>query len=440
MPASTMSTVLAWCLLLVLPILCALLLRRARCPGWAVVGGAVAGILMGPAIFGRIAPEAFEKAFIGGFEQRQALDSVRRRQGADMLAAQTAGLDEEAMMEMDRRHRAERAPVEEKRDEARWEHQQPMRIGVSVVVALALLGAGRLGVREGDRRQGLMAPLSIGAWSSLFPGALAYFAMTWLWRHPPGPSLLAAAAVAIGPWALTRVDREAADEAEFGGAHMIQTAGRIASLIAVGAAVFALVIARGAPGVLWSLPLLALPLGWLPPGPKKGSGVISFEKRGRESFFEEKGSGVVFTSEPEEAAQSSAMRNRGAFPGAASEVVLVPLLAACVGMKVDIYAHFALWPIVVFVLLSGDGRWLGALIGAMLPGGRRGMRTMRLVMGSMACGPTQLALAALAAHTWAAPEAIPYALLLGAIYIETSTPLRRIMARRLAQTEEELGE
>ena len=437
-----MSTALAWCLLLVLPILCALLLRSARCPGWAVVGGAVAGILMGPAIFGRIAPDTFEKVFVGGFEQRQALDSLKRRQGADILAAQAAGLDEEAMIEMERRHRAERAPLEQKLREARWEDQRPLRIGVAIVVALTLLGAGRLGVREGDRRQGLGAPLSIGAWSSLLPGALAYVAMTWLWRHPPAPSLLAAAAVAIGPWALTSADRQSADEAEFGGAHMIQTAGRIASVIAIAAAVFALVMARGGPGLLWSLPLLALPIGWLL---KKGSGVVfgaeaGGRKRGRESFSEEKGSGVVFRPEAEEAAQPGALRVAGFFSGAVLEAVLVPLLAACVGMKIDIFAYFSIWPLVVFVLLSGDGRWLGALMGALLPGGRRGMRTMRLVMGSMACGPTQLAVAAVAAHTWAVPESVPYALLLGAVYIEMSAPLRRIMARRLAQTEEELEE
>ena len=146
----------------------------------------------------------------------------------------------------------------------------------------------------------------------------------------------------------------------------------------------------------------------------------------------------------EEAAQPGALRVPGLFPGTVPgvvfEIVFVPLLAACVGMKIDIYAHFSIWPLVVFVLLSGDGRWLGALMGALLPGGRKGMRTMRLVMGSMACGPTQLAVAAVAAHTWAVPESVPYALLLGAVYIEMSAPLRRIMARRLAQTEEELEE
>ncbi|MDY7108139.1 MAG: hypothetical protein SYC29_05835, partial [Planctomycetota bacterium] len=348
--------------------------------------------------------------------QRRALDSLQRRQGADVLAAKTAGLEEDALEEMAQRHREERAPLLKRLDAARWAHQQPMRIGVAVIVALTLLGAAFRQVRERDRRQGLTAPLSIGVWSSLFPGALAYFGMTWLWRHPPGPALLAAAAVAIGPWALTRIDREAADEAEFGGAHMIQAAGRVASAIAIVMAACSLVMVRGAAGMLWWLPLLALPLGWLLPPPecrKKGSGVVSR----REASGEE-----PVTAPP--------------VMGGALECVFVPLLAACVGMRIDIHGHFALWPIIVFVLLSGDGRWTGAFMGAMLPGGRGGMRTMRLVMGSMACGPTQLAVAALAAHTWALPASIPCALLLGAIYIEASAPFRRIMARRLAETEE----
>jgi hypothetical protein len=415
MSSAMTSTAIAWCLLLVLPIICALLLRWARCPGAAVLGGAIAGILMGPAVFGRIAPEAFERAFVGGFEQRQALDSLRRRQGADLLAAEAGGLDEDAIRHFSQRHWEEGIALREKLEAARWAFQRPTRVGVAVVVALTLLGAAFLQVREGDRRQGFAAPLSIGAWASLLPGALAYSAMTWLWRHPPGPALLAAAAVAIGPWALTRVDREAADEAEFGGAHMIQTAGRIASVLAILLAAVSLLIVRGVAGSVWWLALLALPAGWL---------------------FPKNGTGVVFGAEANRGAPSGLRRAAQR----TSEFVLLPLLAASVGLRIDIYTHFALWPIVMFVLLSGDGRWLGAFMGAMLPGGRTGMRTMRLVMGSMACGPTQLAVAALAAHTWSLPESIPYALLLGAVYIETSTPLRRIMARRLAQTEEEMEE
>ena len=97
-------------LLLLLPLGCAALLRWARCPGWSVLGGAVAGIILGPSILGRVMPVQFEQAFVGGIEQRQALDGLLRRQGADVIAGRVAGLEEPAMAEMQRRHLEERAP------------------------------------------------------------------------------------------------------------------------------------------------------------------------------------------------------------------------------------------------------------------------------------------------------------------------------------------
>ena len=119
-------------------------------------------------------------------------------------------------------------------------------------------------------------------------------------------------------------------------------------------------------------------------------------------------------------------------------MVLVPVLVGCVAVKIDLFAHFAVWPIVVILLLSGDGRWFGAYLGAMVLGGRSSLRTMRLVLGSMACGPTQLAITALAIHTWSIPGEYAMALLLGAVLIETTVSARRSMARQLIQTEEEI--
>ncbi|MHC5024605.1 MAG: hypothetical protein ACYTGG_11985 [Planctomycetota bacterium] len=57
-------------LLLGLPLLAALLLRWARCPGWSILGGAMAGILLGPTVLGRVAPIEFEKFFVGAVEER----------------------------------------------------------------------------------------------------------------------------------------------------------------------------------------------------------------------------------------------------------------------------------------------------------------------------------------------------------------------------------
>ena len=57
----------------------------------------------------------------------------------------------------------------------------------------------------------------------------------------------------------------------------------------------------------------------------------------------------------------------------ALELVIIPTLAATVAVKIDLVEHFRLWLVVVFLLLSGDARWLGAFTGAAVLGGRRSL-------------------------------------------------------------------
>jgi hypothetical protein len=123
-----------------------------------------------------------------------------------------------------------------------------------------------------------------------------------------------------------------------------------------------------------------------------------------------------------------------------SQYVLLPTLAGCAAVRIEVIEHFAFWPLLIVLLLSGDGRWLGAVTGALLLGGRSGLRTMRLVLGSMACGPTQLAVLAIAVHLWAMPDELPFALLIGAIVIDATAPARRKIAQQLAEVEAELSE
>ncbi len=63
---------------------------------------------------------------------------------------------------------------------------------------------------------------------------------------------------------------------------------------------------------------------------------------------------------------------------------------------------------------------------------------MRLVLGSMAAGPTQLAFATVAAHTLSVRADFILALVLGAVLIEVTAPTRRSMARKLAQLEDQV--
>ena len=275
--------------------------------------------------------------------------------------------------------------------------------------------------RRGDGGGCLPSALSIGLWSASLPAALLAAAMIWCWRDSMAEALLAAAAVAIGPWALSADDRAIADGAEIGGALLIRAAGRIASLIAI------VIYAVGAwmnhswQGLVWATPLLALPAGWV----VVRVGIKSHRHASG-------GAGDV--------RNNAKVRSWPGNLGAATHAIAIPALAALVTVKINLFEDASIWPILLVLLLSDDGRWLAAFLGAMLPGGRSGLRTMRLTLGSMAAGPTQLAVAALGAHTLAIPGRMVLALALGSALIAATAPARRGMARRLAHAEHELDD
>jgi hypothetical protein len=406
------STLVAIALLVLVPAAWSALLRWARCPGWPVVGGAVAGIILGPAIFGRVMPDRYEALLVGGAEQRQAIGQLERLQEADRLAAEHAGLDSAQMSALADRHAPALDEAQRRYRQARWAYQRPLRLFVCAVVAAMLLGAAACGVPRAREEQAVVGALSVGAWSAALPGGLAFFFLRWLWDAGASEAALAAAAVAIGPWVLTTADRHAADQAELGGARMVQTAGRVATAITLLLALGAMWQAERPHGLLWGTPLLAAALSWLIPAPRASS--VSGPAAGQPGALRAVRGGLAY--------------------------VLVPAVAASAAVRVDPLEDFAIWPIVVILLLSGDGRWLGAVTGATILGGRRGLRTMRLVLGSMAAGPTQLAVTAVAVHTWMIAPRFALALLLGAVLIEVTVPARRGMARRLIKTEQEIEE
>ncbi len=380
---------------------CGAMLKSARMPGWAVMGGILAGLLLGPAVFGRILPVQFESLFVGGIEQRQVRDQRIRQHGADLIAAQNSGAGEQYMADLLLQHDQDLAADETVLAVARWTFQKPLRLFSAFIIALTLLGSITQLTADRDRRQGLLSPLSIGTGAALLPGMIAFIATRWLWEQPIETSLLVGSALAIGPWALGAIDREAADQAEYGGAHMVQLAGSFATIIGLGVLGLSLWMIGGPGGsgrLVWGIPLLARPISWL----------------------------IRPVAAP-------VMRRL-------VEGVLIPTLAALAMIKVEPILHFHIWMVLVMMLLGGDGRWFGAFFGAMAPGGRSGMRTMRLILGMMSCGPTMLAIAVIGAHTNAIPENLTLALILGAGLIELTPSARRTVARRLIETEEEYEE
>lgn len=389
------SAIVAIIILIVVPTGAAALFKRARCPGWAVVGGAVAGILLGPSILGRVLPDQYNELFIGAITQRADLDQLLSRQGADILAAKQAGAIGEQIDDIKIEHIKERTNLQAAWEQAKWDDQSALRYFAFAIVALTLLSAGSITKKDNAYQPNLVTSMSVGLWAASLPSGLAFGAMYFLWEQPLDQSLLVAGAMAIGPWMLTAIDREAADQAELGGASMMQSAGYIATIVAILLVACGLFAKFSTQGLIYVAPLLAMPLIWLTP---KFSRLLK----------------------------------------KAASNVFVPILSACVGLKIDIYDDFSFWPIAAILIIGGDIRWMGAYFGAMSLGGRSSLRTMRLVLGSMSCGTTQLAVATIAIHTWAIAGKYAFALLLSAILIEITVNARRSMAQRLIDTEESL--
>ena len=415
MTAETLYAVLSLVLPCVGAVAAVLLLRAARfslgeigCR--AVVAGTIAGLLLGPSVFGRVFPERLESIVLGGVKEREAVDYARWLAAHAPAAAQS--LTEEGRAALIDQGQRDVAAKEAALNAARAAHQRPLRTFVMIIIALSLLASCSRSVGAGDRRQGWLTPASVGIWSFALPAAAAYLCAFRFWNLSAGEAALLAAAVAIGPWAIGAIERAAADGAEFGGARMMQTAGRIASALAIVLAAWAGWRVRGVEGLVMLSPLAALPVAWLIALMRSGS-------RGAKVSTRAESTGIhAFVVE-----------------------LLIAIIATLVAMKIDLHAPWTwalLGALVALPLIADDGRWLGAFLGAMLPGGRPGLRTMRLVMPAMAAGPTQLAVAGLALQDSLLPQRFALPLLAGVILIEITAPARRHMAARLIEVEDDI--
>ncbi len=392
-------SILGLLLLVIAAVAWGALLRLARCPGWRMVSGVVCGLMLGPGIFGRAFPALHESLLVGGVRERESLQAIERERAAHAAAGAQTGLavDPQALADLDAEHERAREALRKIRDE----HDRPRRVLLGVLTAIMLLGAAAQTPRSGPPGQAVAGSLSVGVWSAALPGGIAFLVLRQYWNADPTGAAIAAAAVGFGPWALSEIEREAAELAELGGARTVESAGQVATAIALCLAIGALWYSQGTAGLVLGLPLLAAPASWLP-WPRLRGGP---------------------------AARPARM---------VTDAIVIPAAAALTAVAIDPVAQFALWPVVLFLLLSGDGRWLGAVIGAWILGGRRALRTMRLVLGSMAAGPTQLAVVAVGLGAAALDPRYALALLLGAAMLEATAPLRRHLAARLAATEQQV--
>jgi len=374
-----------------------LMLRRALPAGRGATAGLIAAILLGPDVLGRTAPDFFERSFTGGRIERQNLERTLRTHAAELLAAETAGVDPDAIDEILTRQDAEQT---RNFNELRRAHQEVRtfrgRIIGALVFLLLLFSIRRHGPPDPRVR---LAAANIGLFSAALPASIAAAVLT-LTGQPLAMILACAAPLAAGGIPRNRLDRDIGDQAEESGFSLMADAGRIATLLSIPLAILAVRFAALDPLVLlW--PLLGIPAGLLLPRTGGSAGIARAEPPW-----------VV------PALLASVIALTGS--------MIAPLLDAGIGTLIGL------------MLLTTDGRWLGAVLGAILPGGRRTLPSMRLAAGAMAAAPAQVSLTAMLFLSGVLQPAHAIGLLVGAVLAEITAPLRRRAAAHLAAAETEI--
>lgn len=372
----------------------AAILRAARCPGGAmgaaVAAGIVAGLLLGPGVFGRVKPAWHDPLLRGGVEQAAALQAESDRQRIERAALEASGVTDVALEEFDRERLApRRAEFQAALDRARAEFRSDFGL-VQAVVASALLmlalpaacaRSGRLWRRTGEcaidtRWQGAGRGALALVLAMSIPFALSMWLLKDLKLALGVAAALAVPAVVALPCGLF-----------------------IAS--ASGAALGACIAMVG----LWTVPATVV-------------GVAAFVALAL----------CVGSESPRRREKAKRSGGSGWWGGAAVVgYVLVPTLTAMLIVGIDPHSVVSsgvfIWMTILALLWSSDGRWLAwRLAGftwtrAALPVGT-GASMVQLVIAA-GCG-------------WAgAPHGVVGALVLGALTIELTAGIRRLLARQM---------
>ncbi len=66
---------------------------------YLLVAGVVLGVLLGPAVFGRVLPDVYEKLFVGGVEQARQIEAAQAEQADQLQRLEDTGVTEVAVQE-----------------------------------------------------------------------------------------------------------------------------------------------------------------------------------------------------------------------------------------------------------------------------------------------------------------------------------------------------
>jgi hypothetical protein len=435
--------------------LCAALLRIAglggTCGHPAIIGGVLAGALLGPTILGRLAPNLHEDLFVGGRSARERWTSVMAESQAQAVAERAAGLAGPLAAEVDGATEEVRSAAsvgaEQSWRSAAWEAQWPQRGASALLAAILLLTAltpqpERVSTQQATDRARRIDALLIGVWSAGLP-ALGGVLLLRLhgWPLLDQSALWLLAALAVGPWVLGAADRRIADSSEPNGARLMQGARVAASLVAASLLLLTQAIRPlGEAALEPATPLdrqrllgLAMAL------------VLIFSlspwsllrsRRGLGSGDAPSGPGPHRATTTPTAARGDRAEERLPVTTLAA-LWLLPPAAALAMVRLELFRDLAPWMVLGVALLAGDGRAAGAFLGAALSGGRPPLRALRLGLVAGNAAPTQLVLTGAAATAGILAPPLALALLVAAAFVEVTGMVRPRVARSIGELEDD---
>lgn len=181
-----------------------LLLRLIRWPGGrpcaSLWGATLAGLLLGPGVFGGLAPAAYERAMLGGQVERERLQTLDAEHVTQREALSSSGVSEVAIAELDAEHAARRQPMAEALDRAvSAERAAWAQLAATVAALMAVLGGVSIGP---DRRvageRGGTGSVVAGVLAGLVAGLTIAAGLVWLTAASRGLALAAGGAIAAG--------------------------------------------------------------------------------------------------------------------------------------------------------------------------------------------------------------------------------------------------
>ena len=373
-------------LLLFVPLAFAVLLKFSKIRSWSLFAGVIGGILLGPAVFGSVAPKYWEGLFQGGESAHVQYEQLARQQQADFLAAQELGMSSAMLSQLAADQQYELLEEETIWMNARGEDQRTLRdYTIGLILIIFLSGSLRSRVRGTAPP---MMSLSVGVWAAIIPCGITALIAIWLWDSSVPSALALGACLGAGPWTLSRWERQVADHSEKDGASLMLRCGRVAWLVAGGVAVYSTWQVQGIMSLVWLLPLLLMPVTWCIP-PRNWRWLSVFV-----------------------------------------DYAAIPSVMATVLVLIHPIESFSFWPILIVILFCADARWLGGIVGLGLLGGRNSENAMRLSLPLVDCGISQLCMTALLFGTGVLPASFAFASIIGAVFLDRTATIRMKFAKK----------